>query len=418
MRQIFGSLGLPAFRRLWLVIAEAGCGQWAIQLAVGWLVQSLTHSTFWVGASLFALMIPNVVAAPWSGVLADRFHRGRLLAGALALSAAASLGLGVLAVLGRDAIWPILGLVLLLGIGGTLLATASTALLPNVIEDTDLLNASALQGIAQMGSEFIGPALAAVLLAASGSWAVFAVCVALYGVAAWQSRGIHPRRAQPAATATGVRFMDGVRYVRANPPLGVLVGILLGHCGLTMAYMGILPAFVQGSLHGGAALFGSIMTLVGLGSILGALPLMVVKNLRVRGSLYLISALASGLSTAALGLSHSPAAAVVTALAVGASQGMFMTIAFAEVQERSSEEFRGRVSAIYLLLAGGAMAVANWGYGFLGAVVEPAHILAGMGAAFVLVFLVVAAGSDSMRSVCSLPPRRRPVLRVSMAGGE
>ncbi len=416
MRQLFGSLGLPNFRRLWLVIAEAGCGQWALQLAVGWLVQNLTHSTFWVGASLFALMIPNVVAAPWSGVLADRFHRGRLLAAALGLSALGCLGLAALAVLGRDAIWPILGLVLLLGVGGTLLSTASTALLPNVVEDTDLLNASALQAIAQRGSEFVGPALAAVLLAATGSWAVFALCAAFYAVGAWQSRGIHPRTAAPRSS-TGVGFMDGVRYVRANPPLGVLIGILLGHCGLTMAYMGILPAFVQGALGGGAGLFGSIMTLVGLGSILGALPLMVVKNLRLRGRLYLISALASGLSTAVLGLSRSPAAAVVAAVAVGASQSMFMTIAFAEVQERSSDHFRGRVSAIYLLVAGGAMAVANWGYGFLGAVVAPAHILTVIGTAFILIFLVVAAGSDPLRSVCSLPPRRRLVLQPSLADG-
>jgi MFS family permease len=380
VRQVFGSLGLPNFRRLWLVIAEAGCGQWALQLAVGWLVQNLTHSTFWVGASLFAFSIPNVVAA-----------------------------------LGRDAIWPILGLVLLLGIGGTLLSTASTALLPNVVEDTDLLNASALQAIAQRGSEFIGPALAAVLLAATGSWAVFALCAAFYAVGAWQSQGIHPRTAAPRSS--GVRFMDGVRYVRSSPPLGVLIGILLGHCGLTMAYMGILPAFVQGALGGGAGLFGSIMTIVGLGSIVGALPLMMVKNPQVRGRLYLIAALASGVSTAALGLSRSPAAAIAAAIAVGASQSMFMTIAFAEVQERSSDHFRGRVSAIYLLLAGGGMAVGNWAFGLLGAVEAPAHILIGMGTAFVVIFLVVAAGSDSLRGVCSLPPRRRMVLRPSLADG-
>ena len=141
MRQLFGSLGPPNFRRLRPVVAAAGCGQWALQLAIGWLVHDLTHSIFWLGTSLFALMIPNVVAVPWSGVPADRFHRGRLLAGALGLSALGCLRLAVLAVPGRDAISPILRLVLLLGLGGTLL---STALLPNVVEDTDLLNAAAL----------------------------------------------------------------------------------------------------------------------------------------------------------------------------------------------------------------------------------------------------------------------------------
>ena len=63
--------------------AESGSGQWALQLALGWLVQTLTHSSFWVGATLFAIQIPNVLAAPWSGVISDRFERSRVLAVAL-----------------------------------------------------------------------------------------------------------------------------------------------------------------------------------------------------------------------------------------------------------------------------------------------------------------------------------------------
>jgi MFS family permease len=411
---LFASLGLPDFRRLWLVVAEAGCGQWAVQLAVGWLVQSLTHSTVWVGASLFALMIPNVVAAPWSGVLADRFDRSRLLAAATALAGGASLGLAALGLLGRASVWPILVLILLLGVGGTVLSTASTALLPNVVADKDLLNASALQAIAQRGSEFVGPAVAALVLAATGSWGVFALCVAFYGLGTWQSLAI---RARPGGDLPRSRFLDGVRYVRANQPLGTLVTVVLAHCGLTMAYMGILPAFVQGGLSGGSGVFGTIMTAVGLGSILGALPLMTVRNLRVRGRLYLASAVGSGLAIALLGLTRAPAAAVAASLAVGACQSMFMTISFAEVQERSSDEFRGRVSAIYLLLAGGAMAIGNWVYGFLGASEAPAHILVAMGATFTVLFLAVAAGSDPLRAVCQLPPRRHGAAQVGLAEG-
>ena len=434
---LLGSLSQPDFRRLWLATATSGSGQWALQLALGWLVQTLTHSSFWVGTALFAMQIPNVLAAPWSGVLSDRFERSRVLTVSMGAAAVGTLALAALSGAGRASLPAVLAIVFLIGVAGTVMMVSSSALLANVITDRDLLNAAALQAIAQRGSEFIGPAVGAILLAITGSWSVFALCAVFYVLGVQNAWGIRRRAAsaqpaadlpaapaptagKPAATPAGApsgRFRASIHYVRTHQPLGLIVSLVGLHCPLTMCYMAVLPAFVLTSLHGGAGLFGTAMTLVGLGSALGALPLLFVKAPRMRGRLMLWSGVLSGASLIALGMSHAAVPALASLVVVGASQSMFMTITLAEVQERSDDAYRGRVSSIYLLQAGGSMAVASPIYGFLGGIFGAAHILDGMGTAFVIVFLVYVASSLRLRGMCHLGARGQALASVQLAGG-
>ena len=53
-------------------------GLWVQRLAVGWLVWDLSRSGFWLGAVVFAELVPVIVIGPFGGVLADRINRVRL----------------------------------------------------------------------------------------------------------------------------------------------------------------------------------------------------------------------------------------------------------------------------------------------------------------------------------------------------
>ena len=53
-------------------------GLWVQRLAVGWLAWDLSHSGFWLGAVVFAELVPVIVIGPFGGVLADRINRVRL----------------------------------------------------------------------------------------------------------------------------------------------------------------------------------------------------------------------------------------------------------------------------------------------------------------------------------------------------
>lgn len=398
------SLRFPDFRRLWLSFAASGSGNWTFTLGTGWLIHSLSHSPFWVGVGMFAQLGPALLVAPLAGVWADRFDRRRLTALALASAAVASGVLTALSVLRVNAVAPVVMLSLVYGAAGALLNTVGNALLPNLVPREALLNAVALQGVASRGSEFLGPLVASPLLVAYGPGAVFALCAGFNLLAALLALRITASSASAAGAGRPparlfAPVVEGLRYVRNRPLLGTLVALVGLHCGLTMSYMGLLPALVGGSMNGGGGMYGDVMMLVGLGAMAGTLLLAPIEGRRLRGWLYLVSAVLSGASLVALAFSPGMMLAMVSSFVVGLSQAIFMTLSMALVQDLVDDGFRGRVSSLYFFLAMGLMALCNWLYGALGEVIAPRLVLGSVGLGFVAAVAGYALASGSLRRI-------------------
>jgi MFS family permease len=166
-----------------------------------------------------------------------------------------------------------------------------------------------------------------------------------------------------------------------------------------MSYMGLLPSFVAGTLHGGDPLYGTIMTIVGLGAILGSLALAAFTGHSRRGPWLLWTALLSGASLVVLGFAHDAPRAIAAAFVVGASQTMFMSVTLALLQEWARDEYRGRVTSVYNLLSGGPMALMGWGDGGLADVYPPALVLVASGLAFVVALGLMAVRWPFMRTL-------------------
>src|SRR5437773_12577750 len=54
-------------------------GTWVQQIALGWTIYELTHSSFLLGLISFAGQLPLFLVTPFAGVLVDRFNRHRTL---------------------------------------------------------------------------------------------------------------------------------------------------------------------------------------------------------------------------------------------------------------------------------------------------------------------------------------------------
>ena len=126
-------------------------------------VQRSTGSATAVGLLLFVQAIPPL-AAPFAGVIADRFQPGRLLStGWLAQAVLA----GLLALLLPPLGW-LLAVVFALAVADAPLAAAVGRCVPAVVADDDLAAANALRsGVRELGA-VLGPPLAGVLFAVSG----------------------------------------------------------------------------------------------------------------------------------------------------------------------------------------------------------------------------------------------------------
>ena len=73
------ALGNRNFRLFWTGNFLSNIGSWMQNVAQGWLVLTLTNSSFWLGVVGFAGSIPFLIFTLFGGVVADRVDKRRLL---------------------------------------------------------------------------------------------------------------------------------------------------------------------------------------------------------------------------------------------------------------------------------------------------------------------------------------------------
>ena len=120
------------FRTLWTASLCAGAAHWALIVARGWLVFDLEGSSIWVGVVTFAAMFPRFFISPFAGLLADRFDRRTVLAGAFGLSIAHNVVLAGLALAGLSDVWYVVVLAVVDGSARAVMMPATGSLVPNL----------------------------------------------------------------------------------------------------------------------------------------------------------------------------------------------------------------------------------------------------------------------------------------------
>jgi MFS family permease len=394
----------PAFRWLWLSNLAGSAGRWSLVLILGAQVSQLTHSSFWVGAALFATQGPVVLLAPVSGIMADRFDRRTLNAGSAGLSALTTGALALLSATGHLTLLIALLLSVLYGVSFVLQMTLRSTLVPSLVPSRHLLNAVSLSQVGTQGAEFIGPAVTTPFLVLGGPSMAWSFCTILYLAAAILVLPIGPARAVPSGgNDNRVRMRDSFGYFATRPlAMSAMCAVAL-HCSLTMAYQGMLPMFVSNDLHAASPTYGSLLTSIGLGAVAGSLLLARLSSShRFRLPIFLASLVGSGLFLSAMAMSRNTQVALATGFFVGGTQAVFMSMTLALIQSSVDNSFRGRATSVYQLITLTPMALIGWGMGGLADVVEPRPVMLASGLLFLLAMAVFAAVSPWLR--CLLRP--------------
>lgn len=419
------ALRQPAYLLLWATMLSANGARWAFTMLASYVAFVLTHSAAWVGLTVFALQMPAIALAPVAGVVADRVSRVRMLVWAIGVSFVAAVAALVLFELGRLTPLLLVLVALVLGIGTTVQSTAQNTLLPQTVPPAALFEAVALQGTARQGAEFFGPALATAVLALFGRTAALSVVALLFalGLVPCLFLSSHERRADRASARSSeprpgpwTMVKEGARYVAGPAALVPTMVLISLHCLLTMAYMGMLPGLATDGGMGGNAAYGGLMTTVGLGAAAGTLGIALVGRSMHPGRLLWVLSLLSGVGVAALGAVRGVVALELAALVVGGATASFMAIALLRIQRATRDErMRGRVMSLYLMLAGGAMALGNWGYGALAGVV-PIHLLPILsGGLFIAIVLTAPTLFGSVRAIYGEMPQPQARHEIAAA---
>ena len=178
----FPALGYRDFRLL-LADRVLAPGAFAFSLVgVSFAVLDATESTADLSYVLAAQILPALVFALVGGVFADRFAPQRVIVAANLLIAAGEGGFGLLVLLGQPKLWQMIGLETMTGAGMAIFYPASQALLPRLVPDSVLQEASAMSRLAMNAAQMAGAAIAGLFVAATGpGWALLTCGIGMLG---------------------------------------------------------------------------------------------------------------------------------------------------------------------------------------------------------------------------------------------
>jgi len=340
----------PRFRRYAAGVLFSLTGNWVEAAAFGYVVLLLGGSAATLGLIGFLNTLPNLIWGLPAGVLADRYDRRKLL---FAFQGANMLVAILLAVLwATDALTvPLMGAIALVGGSlGTLSFPAFQGILASTVPEEDLESAVAINSLILQFARFLGPAIAGVLLATAGPSWVFAVNAAsflgvLVAVALLPgSRAL----ASSAAAGIGGAMGDAIRYVFGQRSIASLIALtFFGGLFGTPPVAFMLPGITRYQLDAGPATLGALTASIGLGSLIGAIMLLVLSQRPNKGEPVLAGYFVTALAIAAIGLSGWIPLSLVLAIVGGFAGVVFVGLSTVVVQTISTNEMRARTMAIW-----------------------------------------------------------------------
>jgi len=342
------------FRLLFLGTMATNSAFWMYQIAVGWLALQRTDSPLFVGLTGFAGGIPLLLFALPSGVIIDRVDRRAVLmaaqAGIMVVAAAFAL------LIATDTIrpWSILALAFLYGTVMSFIFPTRNAIVPNLVERRDLVNAVALNAAGQNSTRVVGPSLAGVLIAVIGVSGTFAVAAAMQILALFWTARLPKMASRMSVRTTSLwrNVAEGVEAVTRDAFLKGLILLATLVTVLIMPYINLMPVFARDEMDLGATGLGILMACSGLGSVVGALAVARWRQLGYVPGIQIWSALGFAGLVLAFALTPAFVPAGVLLFVAGIVSAAYMAINQTVLQLRVDDAVRGRVLSIYLLTWG------------------------------------------------------------------
>ena len=404
LRRYVAALKYSDYRRFWLSATFAGAGVWGLIAARGVLAFDISNeSSFWVGVTTFAALIPFVVVPPFSGVLADKFDRRYLIAIAHAVNVLLALLLVALYFTDSIVLWHLPVVSLLSGIARGVQMPTQNALVPNLVSKDDLLNAIALNNISLQGSRLVG-GLSVMLLAWLSEESIgiaFAVAAGGYAVATLMILTIRTASSGEIAHGDSIVtvFTAGIVYAWKTPTVGLMLIFVAFHCGLTMGFESILPVHGTEQWATDSAL-AAFLASFGLGAVFGVLIIAGIRSERGKGRALLLSAAGSSIGVLVLGFAPSQwPGGFVGAFIMGLTQAPFMSLSITYIQTVVPDAIRGRVSSLFAMSALSLMAILNMVFGLIADIVGSVPVLIVSGVVFIAVVLVAVTMVTKLRRV-------------------
>ena len=366
LRRVFKAFQYRDFRLMWVGACTSSVGTWMQIVAQGWLIYRLSHSAFLLALDQFLAGIPIFLFSLIGGVVADRTERRKILLVSQYIQMASAGILTVLVGTGMVQVWQILCLSFVSGLAQAFGGPAYQALIPTLVERDDMPNAIALNSIQFNLAVTVGPALAGITLARLGEKWCFGLN-ALSFLAPIVSLSMISARFLPEKSTESIfgSLKQGIQFVRRQGSMVALIVLAFCMAALSMPMRTYIPVFVKDIFHRGPETYGTLLSLMGVGSICGSLAVAGLGNISKKGRFALTMLICLGAGISGFSLSKFLPVSYVMLVVVGASMMAVFATVTSLVQLIVTNEMRGRVMSVYNCAFRGGMPMGNLVSGWL-----------------------------------------------------
>ncbi len=348
----FVALRLPVYRVLWTSSVFMFFAMASQQVARGWLAIELTGTNAGIGGVFLAFGLPILVLSPMGGVLADRFPKRTVYLSCQSAILAGSLIVVLAVTFEFLEYWMLLGSAAVHGGGIAVLGPTQGAYISEVLDRGVLSNGIVLNQLAVNGTRVIGPTVAGALIGVRsiGAGGVYVFTSALFVVAISVSVFL-PRVAPKGRIRTsGIgELLEGLRYVRSQPPVLLLIAVSAIVVMVGMPYLAFLPYFAKDIFDVGSSGYGLMSTVGAIGAVTASVW---IAGRITRTNLWRLQArcgLCVGIGVLLLGLSPTYAISLVALGLLGAAIAGFQGTNSSLVLTETDLEYHGRLQSLVMM---------------------------------------------------------------------
>jgi MFS family permease len=325
-------------------------------VGIGWAARSLTDSPQAITLAFAAQFLPNLLFAPFGGLLADRFDRRRLTMIGNVVMAVPSAAIGLLISTDRLTLTWLIAMAFAGGVASSFTMPAGQALVPHLVPDDEVQQAVALTSALQNGSRLVGSAMAGVIISTLGTamafyWNAISFLAVVW---AWMLVKLVAVPMARAAESFFSRLSGGLRYARRVPTVRHLL-ILNIVMAILIMQAPLLPVLVKDVLHADVSTYAMLQMGTGVGAVIGALVAGQWTTDDRRRRIISIGMLVNAAAVIGIAFSRWVPASVALQAVFGVGFFTTSTITQSMIMVSTEDAYRGRVMALHSMALAGML---------------------------------------------------------------
>ncbi|MHA7956351.1 MFS transporter [Streptomyces sp. L500] len=264
------------FVRYWSASAVDIVGSGVTSVALPLIAIVSLHASVWeVSLLSFAERLPPLLVALPAGALADRHRKRPLMIGAVLVCGAGFAAVPLADAAGYLSLELLYAVALLTSAAGLIGSTPRISYLPSLLPREQLLEANAKVGAVSSLADSAGAQLGGAVVAILGAARAVYLDVASYLACALLLGSI--RTPEPAPdrserhSSMRTEIAEGVKYVVLHPVIRPLLLTGTAYTGAFAFLTTLWDVYLLRDLHGTAAVLGTLLSVMALGGVVGAL---------------------------------------------------------------------------------------------------------------------------------------------------